>query len=190
MSIFTIDTDNNITAHLTRKVARQSGAGIFDSAEGLAELIGSDSKRLVEIWNSLTGVRPVKKFSSLAVGARRIFAAVQNLVPAPDKKLTGPKKGATKGRGSRQAALAVSPAAAGKAAGIEKNKNARELKAPNKRETVLSLIGRPRGASVDELMAALGWQKHSVRGFIATLAKTIFIESSKSDEGVRTYRSL
>jgi hypothetical protein len=40
-----------------------------------------------------------------------------------------------------------------------------------------------------ELMSALGWQKHSVRGFIATLGKTVSIESFKSASGVRTYKT-
>jgi hypothetical protein len=79
MSAFTIDADNNITVHPNRKTARRTGGGVFDSAESFAELIGADNKRVVPIWNSLTGVRPVKKFTSGAVAARRIFAAVQKL---------------------------------------------------------------------------------------------------------------
>ena len=38
-------------------------------------------------------------------------------------------------------------------------------------------------------MAALDWQKHSVRGFIATLGKTVNIESFKNGQGVRTYKT-
>ena len=79
MNAFTIDSDNNITVHATKKAARATGAGVFDTAESLASLIGTDNKRLVEIWNSLTGVTPVKKFASRAIAARRIFAEVQNL---------------------------------------------------------------------------------------------------------------
>jgi hypothetical protein len=76
MNVFTIDSDNNITVHATRKAARETGAGVFDTAENFAELIGPDNKRLVGIWNSLTGVAPVKKFTSRAVAARRIFTEV------------------------------------------------------------------------------------------------------------------
>ncbi len=36
-------------------------------------------------------------------------------------------------------------------------------------------------------MAATGWQKHSVRGMISVLGKTLKIESSKNDAGERTY---
>src|SRR5579871_2224451 len=82
MNVFTIDADNNITIHATKKAARETGAGVFDTAENFAELIGPDNKRLIEIWNGLTGVTPVKKFTSRAVAARRIFAQVQKLAPA------------------------------------------------------------------------------------------------------------
>ena len=65
--------------HATRKAARATGAGMFATAEGLADLIGADNKRLAEIWDSLTGVAPVKKFTSRAVATKRIFAEVQKL---------------------------------------------------------------------------------------------------------------
>jgi len=53
MKTFTIDTDNNITVHPSKKAARDTGAGVFASEEQFADLIGPDNKRLVEIWNSL-----------------------------------------------------------------------------------------------------------------------------------------
>src|SRR5580692_9405356 len=91
MNVFTIDTDNNITVHPNRKIARQSGAGVFDTAESFAALIGTDNKRLVEIWHSLTGVTPVKKFTSGAVAARRIFAQVQKLASPAGSRAAEPE---------------------------------------------------------------------------------------------------
>ena len=47
-----------------------------------------------------------------------------------------------------------------------------------------------KGASIDALMNMPGrtpWQRHSVRGFIATLGKTMPIQSALVD-GVRTYK--
>ena len=70
MKTFTIDTDNNITVHASRKAARETGVGVFASEEQLAELIGPDNKRLVEIWNGLPGVKPVTKFANRKVGDR------------------------------------------------------------------------------------------------------------------------
>ena len=162
MNAFTIDSDNNITVHATRKAARQTGAGVFDTAENLAELIGTDNRRLVAIWNSLTGVTPVKKFTSRAVGARRIFAEI--------RKLSAP--------------AAVAPAVA-----KAMKKAATATRVGSRKEIVLALISRRNGASLEELMAALDWQKHSVRGFIATLGKMVNIESFKNGHGVRTYRT-
>ena len=107
MNAFTIDPDNNITVHATRKAARETGAGVFDTAENFAELIGPDNKRLVEIWNSLTGVTPVKKFTSRAVAARRIFAEVGKLAapagetPAESGAGAAKTKRASAGPGSR-----------------------------------------------------------------------------------------
>ena len=177
MSAFTIDADNNITVHATKKAARATGAGVFDTAESLAALIGPDHKRLIEIWNSLTGVTPVKKFTSRAVAAKRIFAEVQ--------KLTGP---AAEAAGTTEQA----PAAASVKAHASRPADApasAESKNGSKKQILLGLISRKNGASLEELTAALAWQKHSVRGFITTLGKTINIESFKTDEGVRTYRT-
>jgi hypothetical protein len=55
---------------------------------------------------------------------------------------------------------------------------------------VLALISRKNGASLDEIMTATGWQKHTVRGFIAILGKKgTKIESFKSEAGARTYKA-
>ena len=52
------------------------------------------------------------------------------------------------------------------------------------------MIGRPKGASLAEIMNETGWQAHSVRGFISTAGKKqgIKIESAKSEAGERTYK--
>jgi hypothetical protein len=55
---------------------------------------------------------------------------------------------------------------------------------------IVEVISRPDGATLAEVMKATGWQKHSVRGFISTAGKKLTIESSKSPEGERIYRSI
>jgi hypothetical protein len=97
MKTFTIDAENNITVHASRKAARDTGAGVFASEEQLADLIGPNHKRLVEIWNSLPGVKPVAKFTNRKVATERIWKAVQSLgqlAPAPTSEppldATGP----------------------------------------------------------------------------------------------------
>ena len=87
MKYFTIDNENNITAHANRQAARDTGAGVFSSEVQLADLIGPDNKRLLEIWNSLPGVKPVTKFANRKAATERIWKAIQNLggpvTPAP-----------------------------------------------------------------------------------------------------------
>jgi len=187
MNVFTIDADNNITVHPNRKIARRTAAGVFDSAESFAGLIGLDSKRLVQIWNSLTGVRPVKRFTSGAVAARRIFAELQKLAAPAGLTAAEPQAVAPAAMHSSQPA-AVDQRASKKAPGKVAKATKPETKPGSKKEIVLGLISRKGGASLGELMSALQWQKHSVRGFIATLGKTMSIESFRSEQGVRTYK--
>ena len=79
MKYFTIDNENNITAHANRQAARDTGAGVFSSEVQFADLIGPDNKRLLEIWNSLPGVKPVTKFANRKAATERIWKTIQNL---------------------------------------------------------------------------------------------------------------
>ena len=49
MKHFTIDAENNITVHASRKAARETDAGVFATEEQFADLIGPDNKRLIEL---------------------------------------------------------------------------------------------------------------------------------------------
>ena len=60
MRCYTIDGKNNITVQATRRDARRTGNGWFSTEEQFADLIGPDDKRLIEIYNNLPGVKPVK----------------------------------------------------------------------------------------------------------------------------------
>ncbi len=68
-------------------------------------------------------------------------------------------------------------------------------KSPTKQTTkanqIIRMLSRANGASLDELMKATDWQKHSVRGFLSgTIRKKLGHELSvKPDKnGVRRYR--
>ncbi len=43
--------------------------------------------------------------------------------------------------------------------------------ADSKASKVLDLIARPEGASIEQIMEATGWQRHSVPGFLSAAAK-------------------
>ena len=94
MKHFTINAENNITVHTTRKAARETDAGVFATEEQFADLIGPDNKRLIEIWNSLPGVKPVTKFTSRKTATERIWKALESLgeaTPAPTPEPVAPQ---------------------------------------------------------------------------------------------------
>jgi hypothetical protein len=110
--------------------------------------------------------------------------------PTPEKaaakKAGGRKKGAPKGGKTAPRAQSSKPAKPGKKA-APKNAPPRESKGA----TILQMIGRAKGATLAEIMTAIGWQAHSVRGFLSTAGKKpgVRIESSKNDSGDRVYRT-
>ena len=57
--------------------------------------------------------------------------------------------------------------------------------ATTKSETIQALLRQPGGATLKALMAATGWQAHSVRGFI-TKKLRLKVKSGKRD-GERVY---
>lgn len=59
----------------------------------------------------------------------------------------------------------------------------------SKTDQVLHLLGKPKGASIPDLMKATGWQAHSIRGFMSgnLKRKGHVIESEKTGD-VRRYR--
>ncbi len=60
----------------------------------------------------------------------------------------------------------------------------------SKTARVVAMLQREKGASLAEIMEQMGWQKHTVRGFMAGAMKKAgyTVESFKSDKGERSYR--
>jgi hypothetical protein len=79
MKHFTIDAENNITFHSSRRQAKGTGGALFSTEEQFAAAIGNDNQRLLEIWNSLPGVKPVTKFANRKAAAERIWKVIQKL---------------------------------------------------------------------------------------------------------------
>jgi uncharacterized protein DUF3489 len=176
MTTFTIDSENNITAHGSAAEAKSiPEAEQFSSAKELGRLAANwPGSRLVEVWNSLPGQKPVKKFTNRKAAVTRIWAAIQSV---------GPDGGAQAAR------VATKKAKSGKRASrTEKPATARD---GSKTSQILELLKRPGGATLQELMKVSGWQAHSVRGFVSgTLGKKMGLQvnSAKKEEGgERTY---
>ena len=60
----------------------------------------------------------------------------------------------------------------------------------NKKAEVIAMMSRSQGATLAEIVAATGWQKHTVRGFVSVLGKKgeAKIDSSRNAAGERTYK--
>lgn len=60
---------------------------------------------------------------------------------------------------------------------------------PTKLDRMITLLRQKKGASLEELCKATGWQAHSVRGAIAgSLKKKGHVITSEKIDGVRRYR--
>ena len=65
-----------------------------------------------------------------------------------------------------------------------------DAKRPSKQDEVIAMLRRAEGATVDEVVGATGWQRHTVRGvFSGTLKKKLglTLASAKEERG-RVYR--
>ena len=122
---------------------------------------------------------------------------------APSKKGATQKKGAPKGqkkaKGGKAKAAApktqakVAPKTEAKASKKSAKPAPAQATAPregSKTAQVVAMLQRKNGATLQEIMAKMQWQRHTVRGFMAGAMKKAgyTVESFKSDKGVRTYR--
>ena len=212
MKTYTIDNENNITAHATPEEAAAATTTPFDSfgsRQELADLIAAwPPERIVATFNSLPGVGPVKRFKTSNIAATKIWERIRDLgeaaQPEPEAKkpvaatkpkaATKAKGGARSAKGAPGKAKATKKATPAKAAPkAKKSAKARESGAPregSKMAQVIALMQRKGGVTITEVMDKMGWQKHTVRGFVAGALKKAgyAVESFKPEGGERTYR--
>ena len=191
MKTFTIHSDNNITIFASEKQAKATdatGTEAFTSQEELTKLAAEwPGGRLVEIWNSLTGVDPVKKFTDRKTAIARIWKVIQSLQPASAEaeETAAPAHDVGTRRAAKKKAITKTKASK------KARPDAKRVREGSKTAIILDLIRRPKGATLEELMAAAGWQAHSVRGFLSAVVGKkmgLKLESTKGEDGKRKYQ--
>jgi hypothetical protein len=202
MKTYTIDPENAISAFATAEEAAPGTTTPFDtfsSRQELADLIAAwPPERIVATWNCLPGVAPVKRFKTSNVAATKIWDRIRDLGEAtqPEPAAAKAKAGKKAKGGARAPKVATSKdkaakkSTAGKKAPKGQKNAAGTARDGSKTAQVVAMLQRNNGASLTEIMEKMGWQKHTVRGFMAGAMKKAGyqVESFKSDKGERTYR--
>jgi hypothetical protein len=171
--MYVITAENKI-ATVPASQEPAAGAVHFETEQELARAVSNwPAHRLLEVWNGLDEVTPVRRFTNRSTAVRRIWQAVD--------KRTG-----TRAAQSRKAAS--TPRRPARKA--TKPKPTAAVRHGSKTEQILALLRRPSGATLEALMKATDWQCHSVRGFlIGHVGKKLGLplKSSKRQDGQRVY---
>ena len=164
MQRFLITSENQmVTINSTAETPERGTA--FDSEQQLAEVTSDwPASRLVEIWNALPGVTAIRKFKDRATALSRIWKQAQSLPPF------------------------VEPAPVEE---VPAQQEAKSESGGSKKDLVVAMLDAAEGVTLAQIMAATGWQKHSVRGFLSgAVGKKmgLAVVSSKPKDGERVYR--
>jgi hypothetical protein len=225
MKTFTIDGNNQILVFASKKeAAATSATDAFTNQDELGQLTAEwPMHRLVGLWNGLSGVNPVSRFTSRKIAVECLWKAIQELEVSPKPEPTVPET--TVAEASVPAESVPEPDAATIEAqevpsypvlpaielqspvieepqvvpakkarkASQKAKTQQQDSGPregSKTAQVVAMLERKDGATISEIMHAMGWQKHTVRGFMAgTMKKAGYtVESFKPEGGERRYR--
>jgi hypothetical protein len=195
MPTYSIDSDNNLAVHPDKDTAiKEAGAAgaAFATEAKLSEATAAwPASRLVDVWNGFAGAPPfaelkeVKRFTDRKSAVTRIWTVAQRLGEALEEEMRIAEQDMLRGQQEMLSAMkATKPAKAARTAAPKAPAKPKATKdatgtdgapAPKQRAgtrkaTVIALLERAGGAALEELMAITTWQKHSVRGFISTLA--------------------
>ncbi len=152
----------------------------FGNEAALAKLAANwPAARLLEIWNSLPGATEVKKFKDRSTAVSRIWKTIQRLgqgAPAaepqpviqespepaiaarvtPQSPDVAPQEPSAKTKATR---AKKAPAAASNA-GVPREGG-------SKTSQVIAMLKREGGTTLEEIMTAMGWQKHTTRAMLS-----------------------
>ena len=197
LNTYYIDSDNclSVETDLTLDPNVQTAEGTFTTQEDLATMTKDwVASRLVEVWNSFAGAPPfgdlkeVKRFTDRTAAIARIWQAAQRLGEEVEKEAAAEPAPAAKPKKAKAAPTAAKGAP--KKAKATKDTTAKPARDGSKTAQVVAMLQRKNGATLAEIMEKMGWQRHTVRGFMAGAMKKAgyTVESFKPEGGDRTYR--
>jgi hypothetical protein len=183
MPTYSIDTDNNLAVHPDKdaamKAAGATGAAFATEAQlGAATALWPGS-RLLEVWNNVAGAPPfaelkeVKRFTDRKSAVTRIWAAAQclgetleeamkiaeqDMLRAQQEMMSGAKAARRAKVKNTAAPNAPARPKATKDATSSDEAPAHKQREGTRKATVLALLERDGGATLEEIMAATLWQ--------------------------------
>ena len=194
MPTYSIDSDNDLAVHPDKDAAiNEAGANgaAFATEAELSETTALwPASRLVDVWNGFAGAPPfaelkeVKRFTDRKSAVTRIWTVAQRLGQALEEEMKIAEQDmlraqqemlrTTKATKPAKGVLTAAPKAPAKPKATKDATSTDDAPAPKQREgtrkaTMIALLEREGGATLEEIMAETAWQKHSVRGFISTL---------------------
>jgi hypothetical protein len=138
MNTFTIDTDNCVSVH-SPDAAIPGDAVRFASGAEFAEVVRDWSmNRLIEVWNKLSKVTPVTKFTDRKTAIRRIWTAIEKTEPRADQKPAAKPRAAAKKK---------PPAKVRAAAKAKPGSRAKPSAGRTKTDQVIAALREPNGAT-------------------------------------------
>ena len=168
MKTFIINSENKVTAG-AELPQNATGAVSFTTLDELTQMTHEwPLARLVAVWNGLPGVTALQRFTDRHTAVTRIWKTLQTA--AESTKVSRPPRGKTRSGGKKTL-----------------------VRKGTKKARILILLNRRSGATLQELVRATGWQRHSIRGFISgNVGKQmgLKVNTSTRSDGKKAYHIL
>ena len=205
--VFRLDEDGGISAYATQaeaaKAAAAEGGSTFETFRGLTTITKlKPVQLLVDCWNSLPGVTPVKRFKDRDSAVRRIWAVIEESVAPTMREALYPEQhkeplrqgqtitltmaGLPVPQPEQQQAPAAAPEQHQATAAAPERQQAHAPREGSKKAQALAMLKA--GTTREALQTTFGWLAHTTRGFLSILGKTHKLEVTKQQDGTRYYR--
>jgi hypothetical protein len=178
MTTYTIDTENSITAHASKQEAGEGES--FSSQQEFTSMVAEwPAKRLIEVWNGIPGLTPIKKFKDQKSAVSKIWKAIQSLDGGGAKEAattaTAASKRAYKGKAAARQGKKTTSVAKANPARVGKGKPGRagrraiatSARDGSKKAEVLGLLQRRGGATLGQIMKATSGRLTACAGSLA-----------------------